>query len=341
MSKFLAKLKKDAEKMRGDTEAADKWVLQSPSPGINYLFGKTQGVKSGYTAMIYGPPKSGKSLFSLAFAGQLHQDDPEAIVLHFDTEFRDTIDTWAKPFKIDPERIVSYQTNNPVEIFDYIANDVQAMIQDGAKIKMIIIDSLEMINYPKEANAEQSTNHIIGDASAYLKRAMKMILPVIRKNNIVLFLCQHVRANMDPNSAKYKPFTIPGGFSLKHAVEFWLLAQKVEAKDSKVFDGDKKDGSGNPIQTGHTIRVKMEENSLGPQNRSVQVHISYAEGIVKTEIEIVDLAIGMGVVEKPNNMTYMFDGKKWTGRDNLIQAVKESHELQHKLLDAIKAADIT
>jgi len=50
---------------------------------------------------------------SLAFAGQLHQTDPEAIVLHFDTEMRDTIPTWAKVFGIDLDRIVSYSTNQP------------------------------------------------------------------------------------------------------------------------------------------------------------------------------------------------------------------------------------
>jgi len=77
---------------------------------------------------------------------------------------------------------------------------VQALIQDGAPIKMIIVDSLEGIEYPKENNAESTTNHLIGDASAYLKRGFKAVLPVIRRNKIAAIFCQHVRMNMDPNS---------------------------------------------------------------------------------------------------------------------------------------------
>lgn len=316
-------------------------VARSPSPGINYLFGKKQGLQAGYSALIYGPPKSGKSLFSLAFAGQLHKDDPNAIVLHFDTELRETVPTWAKSFGIDLNRIVSYSTNNPIEIFDFIQNDVKAMLEDGAPIKMIIIDSLEGINYPKEANSDSTANHIIGDASAYLKRAMKAIIPVIRKYKIYNIMAQHVRANMDSNTSKWKPFQVPGGFALKHTVESWLLCQKIEAKDSKTFDSVMKDGSGNAIQTGHAIRVKMEENSIGPQNRSVEVHLSYANGIVNQHLEIAELAKNMDIVQRPNAMTYIFEGDKWVGFDNFANAIKENEDLASRLLAKIKSVDLT
>lgn len=339
-NKWLAALHKDADKLSTASDAKS-WVAQSPSPGINYLFGKTQGMKAGYISIIYGPPKSGKSLFSFAFAGQLHQDDPEAIVLHFDTEYRDNVETWAKVFGIDMDRFISRTTNNPVEIFDYIANDVKAMLQEGAPIKMIIIDSLAMIKYPKEGNKEISTDMVMGDAGSYLSGAMKMIIPVIRDYKVATILCQHVRANMDPNKAKYFPYIIPGGYALKHSVEYWMLAEKINSKDTKTFDSDKKDGSGNPIQTGHAIRVKMEENSLGPQNRSVEVALSYDKGIVNQHYEIAELAKNMGIVERPNNVTYKFKDKQWQGYDNFALAIKADEDLQKELLNQIKQSDLT
>lgn len=323
------------------TAKQDVVVAKSPSPGINYLFGKDQGMRPGYTAMIYGPAKSGKSLFSLAFAGQLHQDDPEAVVLHFDTEMRSNYSQWLEPFKIDKERFFSFSTNNPVEIFDYIVTEVNALIQEGEKIKMIIIDSLAAISYPKEANAESTTNHVIGDGAAYLARAMKAILPVIRKHGIYTILCQHVRANMDPNMAKYKPFIIPGGNALKHYVEYWMFCQKIDAKDTKVFDSDKKDGQGNAVQTGHSIRVRMEESSCGPQNRAIEVALSYANGIVNQEAEIAELAINMGIVERPDNRNYIFGDFKWFGRPAFEQAIREDSSLAQSILQKIKEADIT
>jgi RecA/RadA recombinase len=342
VNKWMNQLKKHASVV--DYQESDdkkKVVARSSSPGINYLFGKAHGLKPGYTALIYGPAKSGKSLFSLDFAAQLHRDDPNAIVLHFDTEFRETVTTWAPKFGIDMNRIVSYSTNKPEEIFDFIVNDVQAMLQEGAPIKMIIIDSLAMLQYPKEANAESTTNMVIGDGAAYLARGMKAILPIIRKNGIYTILCQHVRANMDPNSAKYKPYVIPGGFALKHSVEYWMLCQKIEAKDTKVFDTDKKDGSGNAIQTGHAIRVKMEENSLGPQNRSIEVNLSYQNGLVDHHLEIAELAKNMGIVERPNNVTYVFGEYKWRGFEDFANAIKNDPALSEALIEKIKQQDIT
>lgn len=315
--------------------------FRSPSPGINYLFGKAQGIRPGYSALIYGPPKSGKSLFALAFAGQLHKDDPEAIVLHFDTEYRKTVDTWAGVFGIDMDRIQSYATNKPVEIFDFIATEVLAMLQEGAPIKMIIIDSLAMLQDPKEANKEHSTDFTIGGAAAYLGPAFKMIIPVIRQYNIANIICQHVRMNMDPMKAKYYPYIIPGGTALKHSIEYWMFCEKIVSKDTKTFDSETKDGSGNPIQTGHTIRVRMEENSLGPQNRSVEVALSYQKGIINQHVEIAELAKNMNLVDRPSNTSYEFEGQKWTGFDNFALGVEADHELQAKLIAKMKELDIT
>lgn len=316
-------------------------TFKSPSPGINYLFGKKQGIMPGYSALIYGPPKSGKSLFALAFAGQLHRDDPDAIVLHFDTEYRKTVDTWAHVFGIDMDRIQSYATNEPVEIFDFIATKVLAMLQEGAPIKMIIIDSLAMLKDPKEANKDLSTDFTIGGAAAYLGPAMKMIIPVIRNYNIANIICQHVRMNMDPMKAKYYPYIIPGGTALKHSIEYWMFCEKISSKDTKTFDSEVKDGAGNPIQTGHMIRVKMEENSLGPQNRAVEVALSYKEGIVNQHVEIAELAKNMGLVERPNDKTYVFEGKQWTGFDNFAMAIAGDHEMQGKLVKKMQELDLT
>lgn len=335
---FLSQLRKDAKKLQ--LGSAEQWFAQTKSPALNYLFGKDFGMKAGYTAMVYGPPKSGKSLLSFAYAGHLHQVDPEAIVLHFDTEFRDNMDHWQKAFGIDPERFISYQTNQPTEIFDYIANDVKAMLQGGAKIKMVIVDSLAGIMYPKEGNKEQTTDHVMGDAAAYLPGAMKLILPVIRQFKIALLLCQHIRDNMDSTMAKYRPYNVPGGKGLKHFVEYWVLVEKINNKDSRTFDSDKKDGAGNAIQIGHKIRVKMEESSMSPQNRAVEVDLSYTEGLINQHEEIATLAAGMGIVEMTGAWVN-YGGKKWQGIANFALALKEDLDLQKTLIEKIRENDIT
>lgn len=327
-------------------------ILQTDSPGINYLFGKQGGMKAGYSMLLYGPPKSGKSLIAYSFAGHVHKTDPEAIVIKFDTEFRhDSLDHWAKPFGIDKERFQYNMTNNPEEIFDYIANDLVALIQAemekkkttdpviGNPVKLIIIDSLKAISYPKEANADKTTDNQMGDAASYLNKGFKKILPIIRKYKIGLISCQHVADNFDPSTARFAKYKIPGGNGLKHYVEYWMLVEKINSKDTKVFDSDKLDGSGRPIQLGHALRVKMEENSDGPQNRAIETDLSYINGLVNPHKEVATMAVNMGIVERPNNMSYAFDGKKWVGAANFEEAIKNDPDLQQKLIQKITAND--
>lgn len=337
MSKWLTQLRKKdgAVNFKDKTDIR----LKTKSPGINYLFGKKGGMKAGYSMLLYGPAKSGKSLISMAYAGELHRTDPDAIVLHFDTEMRSNLGTWTEAFGIDPERIVSYATNKPDEIFDFIANDVAAMIQEGAPIKMIIIDSLAGLLYPKEANKESSTDFVMGDAGAYLAGALKMILPVVRNNSIATILCQHVRENFDPSTAKYRPFVIPCGRALKHFAEYFTLVQKIQSKDSAEFSEQLKDGAGNAITTGHTIRVKMEESSDGPSNRSAEIFLDYAKGFTHAHVEIAELCKNMGIVERPNNTSYVVDGVKYVGFGAFCSAIKDDEELRIKLINKLREND--
>lgn len=285
---------------------------------------------------------SGKSLLALSMIGAMHKQDDEGVVLYFDTEYRESFRHWSVPMGIDENRFIPFITNNPIDIFDFIANDVNAMIQQqGAKIRAIVIDSLAGINYPKESNKSQSTDMVIGDAAAYLPGALKLILPVIKQHKIALVVCQHVRANMDPMKAKYHPYIIPGGNALKHAIEYWMLCEKINSKDAREFTDDLKDGSGNAIQSGHSIRVKMQESSDGPHNRSVEVFLDYRQGIANQHEEVARLGIHYGIIERPNNVTYVYGDQKWRGRQEFEEYLKTDDTMQREIMNKISEKDLT
>jgi hypothetical protein len=85
----------------------------------------------------------------------------------------------------------------------------------------------------------------------------------------------------------------------------------------------------------------MDENSLGPQNRAVEVHLSYTQGIIDQHIEIAELAVNMGIVENPSQGTYVFEGQKWRGVDNFAEAIRIDESMAEKLLEKIKDVDNT
>lgn len=350
MSDLMKELFKHDANLRQQVES-DPPALQTDSPGVNYLFGKAAGMKAGDSMLLYGPPKSGKSLLTAAFIGHLHKSDKTAWALKFDSEFReDWLDHWAEPFGIDRNRIAYNLTNKPEEIFDYIANDVVALIQKAMKeagtddpavgnpIKLIVIDSLASIDYPKEANAEKTTNMVMGDAASYLPRGFKKILPILKKYKISLIACQHIRDNMNPQSAKYNPYTIPGGKGIKHFIEYWMLVEKINSKDSKIFDSDKLDGSGRPIKIGHALRVKMEENSNGPQDRHVEVDLSYTKGLINIEKEVATLAVNMGVAQTAGAWIH-YNGEKWNGVEKFAEAISKNPDLKNDLVAKISEND--
>ncbi len=107
-----------------------KHVIRSPSPSVNFCFGKGHGIGAGLALALGGPPKGGKTLLTNAFAGQLHKDDPEGLVIKFNTEFRErgqsTPQERQRIWGIDPDRYLVYEVNSPMMIFDRIEKEIAA-----------------------------------------------------------------------------------------------------------------------------------------------------------------------------------------------------------------------
>jgi hypothetical protein len=324
---------------------ADENVLRSPSPSLNWIFGRPGGIIFGYSTILFGKPKGGKSLASYLFAGQLHQSDSEALVVRFDTELRAAQSSNAEMFGIDPGRFIAINSNQATGIFDVINGEIKEMLEAGAPIKLIIIDSLQGIAGPKETSADSTSNHIIGDNAMTLQRGLKAILPIIRKYNIALILTAHVRDNLD--AGMYGPkLKMGGGWYMKHFGETYVEVTRDNSKESKVdmlgqqlVDENVKDFKDNKEITGHKIYVKMTENSLGVAGRSGEFTIDYTKGLINTHEEVFVLGCNTGIIEKPNNRTYTFEGKTFTSKGDCLKAIRDDKELYKSILAKVKARD--
>lgn len=308
-------------------------VLRSPSPSLNWIFGKGAGLPFGYGAILYGPPKSGKSLVSNLLVGGLHDQDSEAIAIKFNTEMREggqMEDYWG----VDQDRYMAYDVNEPQYIFDRIKNEILPMVEQGMPLKLIIIDSLQGIQGVKESNRESITGHLIGDHAKTIGDGLKAILPVIRRHKIALVCTSHIRANLD--AGMYGPKEKMGGsWAQKHFFEYFIEVKKDGSSASKIEDDTVKDFRGKKQQVGHKIFVKMAESSVGVHGRSGQFTLSYDEGLINTEEEIAVLAKSMNLVEMPNNRTYIVGDKKYTSKADFFKGLQEDTELANELLEKI------
>lgn len=325
-------------------------VIRSPSPSLNFTFGNGHGLPVGSTMTLYGPPKGGKSVVSNAMIGQLHKDDPDAWAVKFNTEFREAgqlTNEHMTMWGIDPERYICFETNRPDEIFDRIEKELAALVQDGMKLKLVVIDSLTEIQGRRSMNADTIMTQQIGDNALTYQEGLKRILPIQRRLGFAVILTSHVRAQMDVveqmRGNKLRPAT---SFGAQHHSEYSLYVEPNRSKEGKsdllgnLFENDQvEDLSGKAEKMGHKIRVKMTDSSFGPKERVGEFTLDYRKGIINIHEEVFRLGVGWNVIVKPNNVTYGFGGKEYRGKPAMLEALRIDEKLQEEVLTELRRRD--
>jgi RecA/RadA recombinase len=348
-NKWMQKL----QKMEGVvTERKDRFAktINTNSPSVNFIFGKSHGLPLGYTAVLYGPPKGGKSVLSHMMAGWLHQSDPDAIVVKFDTEYRldgQLDDESMRVFGIDTDRLLPIMTNSPMTIFDQIEKDIAANCQAGAPIKMIIIDSVSGIQGRREMQNESVEKQTIGDHAQTIQIGLKRILPVIREHDIALVLIAQVRAEMDSTEQmRGNKFKMNAGFGLQHMAEYFIIVEpnrnvagRKDMLGREFVNEDVKDLAGKGESTAMKIRVKMKDSSMGPKGRMGEFTFDFHKGVTNQWEEIVRLGKGYGIIENPKQGYYSFGGQTWHGEEKMIKAIADDAALQNGIVEELRRRD--
>lgn len=342
-NKWLKQLRKSDAAVDNDYDAfAPENCVYTPSPYINWIFGnKSAGIPKGSGVLLFSEPKAGKSLLAQAIAGQLHEDDGEGIVMYFSTEMKGK---YQKNFfsNIDPDRIVTYDSSDPRDVFDYLADEVQPMVQDGMPLRMVIIDSLTAIGGIK-AEGRSVGDHLIGDKALTVTRGLERIIPFFKKNNITYVTIAQVRMNIGEMYGPDVKAAVPK--ACEHNHEYFLSVKKAGSADDKKdisgqsFEGEIKDARGKKAVTGHKIYVKMEQNSVGQAGRTAKVTLDYKKGFINQHEEIFELGVNTGIIERPNNVTYVYEGENYKGKKAMAQAIADDLEMGQRILDQVKMLD--
>lgn len=346
---WLAKLQKLEGANLGDYNPHNH-VIQTPSPSVNMTFGRGHGLPLGYGMVLFGPPKGGKSVLCAATAGQLHRDDPEGIVIKMDSEYREggqmtkrDLEMWG----IDPDRYISYSANSPMLIFDRIETEIAAMCQEGMPLRLIIIDSITGIQGRRAMNADTIETQQIGDHALTVQEGFKRILPIQRKFKIAIIATAHVRAEMDMIEQKRGNKTkMAAAFGVQHWAEYFMAINpnlnkegRTDLNGKEMVNEELTDFKGKGDQTGHKISVKMKDNSCGPKGRNAEFTLDYSRGIINKHEEVFLLGRDRGVLEMPNNKTYVFGDRKFVSKETMLDAIKNEDELSKAILSEVFKRD--
>jgi energy-coupling factor transporter ATP-binding protein EcfA2 len=324
-------------------------VIQTVSPSLNYCFGKGWGMPLGFSAILYGPPGSGKSLITHLLTGGVHHDTDDGIVVRFDTELRANQlpeSDYAK-FGIDKERYMVVASNNPADIYDQIEKKLATWCEEGMPIKLIIIDSINQVQGLRNMSSDTITNIQPMDVGKVNKEGLKRILGVQRKYGFALVMTSHVSVEMDQweikRGNKHKMAASTGVQA--HAELNLLVEREVSSFREKDLLGNdlviKNQDLGEKLELAFKVAFSTKKNSLGTgAGRAGGFTFDYRKGVVNTHEEIFNLCKHKGILERPNNRTWVFGDKQWTGEDNMIIAVRDDPQLQEQLIKKLKELEL-
>jgi hypothetical protein len=337
---------------RADVHAT---VLQTPSPSLNFIFGNGWGLPLGFSAILYGPPKSGKTVVGYSMVGQTHRDYEDGWVVRFDTEYRDhgqLSPQMAKLYGIDLNRYKAIESNHPKDIYDQIENQIGAMCADGMPLKLLIIDSMNGVQGRRAITNEGGVmTQQIGDVALTNKEGLKQVLAVQRKYNFSLLMTSHVAVEMDPIEQKRgNKFKMGASIGVQHHAEYFIFVEPNRNKDGKtnaigqeLVNASLLDMNGKADQVANKIRVTMKDSTMGPKGRHGQFTYSYQRGIFNTHEEIFLLGYRRGAIEKDGGHYFTIPGftmpDKIKGEANFIQWFEKDAVAQEHVLRVLRKQD--
>ena len=84
----------------------------------------------------------------------------------------------------------------------------------------------------------------------------------------------------------------------------------------------------------------MKGSSMGPRGRVGEFTLDEHKGIINTHEEIFLLGAGRGVIERPNQLTYMFGDRKWAGKAAMLQALRDDADLRDAIVKELRRRDL-
>ena len=175
-----------------------------------------------------------------------------------------------------------------------------------------------------------------GDQAQTVGLGLQSILKTQRKHNAGLIVCAQARVEQDPWLQKKGHKTraqVP--LAVKHHCEYFVYVEKNATKDGKkdelgreFTDDSRKDMTDSAEQTGHKIRVWMEDSSMGPKNRTGEFTLSYEHGVVNVHEEVWRMGCKWGVIQYKAPASYTFGEHKWIGKPNGLVALMKDPNLQ-------------
>ncbi len=265
------------------------------------------GVPKGRVVEIYGPEASGKTTLALHVAAEAQAQG--GMVAFIDAEHALDVG-YARKLGVDVDSLLVSQPDTGEQALDI----AEILVRSGA-IDVLIIDSVAALVPRAEIEGEMGDQHI-GLQARLMSQALRKLTATISKSLTCVIFINQIRMKIGVMFGN--PETTTGGNALKFYATQRLDIRRIGA----LKEGDE--------VVGNRTRVKVVKNKIAPPFKEAEFDIIYGRGISK-EGDILDLGVGLGLVEK-SGAWYSFEGERiGQGRENVKRFLGENQDIRDRI----------
>ena len=272
------------------------------------------GVPRGRVVEIYGPEASGKTTLALHLVAEAQKRGGMAAFV--DAEH--ALDAkYANRLGVDVDNLLVSQPDYGEQALEI----AEALVRSNA-IDIIVIDSVAALVPRAELEGDMGDS-MPGLQARLMSQALRKLTALVSKSKTCLVFINQIREKIGVMFGN--PETTTGGRALKFYSSVRLDVRRI----ASIKDGEQ--------VVGNRTRVKVVKNKMAPPFRDAEFDILYGEGISRSG-DLIDLAVGMNLIEKSGSW-YSFAGERiGQGRDNTRQFLQQNADVSGKIEAEVRKA---
>jgi recombination protein RecA len=301
-------------------EAADRPkvdAIPSGSLALDIALG-VGGIPRGRVTEIFGPEGSGKTTLGQHLIAQAQKLGGTAA--YIDVEH--ALDPgYAAKCGINLDDLLISQPDTGEEALEI----TETLVRSNA-VDIIVIDSVAALVPKAELEGEMGDSHI-GLQARLMSQALRKLTAAIGRSGTAVVFINQLREKVGIIFGN--PEVTPGGRALKFYSSIRLDLRRIETL---------KQGN---LAIGTRVRAKVVKNKVAPPFRSAEFDIMFDSGISR-EGNIIDLAVGLGIIKKTGAFFSYGDVRLGQGRESAKKYLSENPELAQEIEQRVRAsADTT
>jgi len=248
------------------------------------------GIPDNKIIALAGESATGKTYFTLGIVHKFLSDNPNGVVLYFDTEQAVTSDM-IRDRGIDPSRVAVMPVST-VEEFRFqaikIVDKYNEMSKDEKKPMMIVLDSEKEMNDTSEGKTTRDMTR-----AQVIKATFRVLTLKLGAAGIPMIMTNHT---YDQVGSMFPTKEMSGGAGLKYAASTIVFLSKKKVKD------------GTDV-VGNIVHCKLYKSRFTKENAMVDVLLNYDSGL-HPYYGLLTLAEKYGIVKKVSTRYEFPDGTK-------------------------------